>query len=177
MIPESNVGDTMRRRDVLWGAGALGVLGAAGCQTTAPEPTEANFDAAFFYAFPLYEMARTGQNRAAQPGLNRIGHRATLADHTSRQITAPNNDTVYSSAQLELSGGPLELSAPTDTKRYFSIAFMDMFTDNFAYIGTRVTKGQGGTFWIVGPQWSGSTPKDVDLIRASTNDVWMLGRI
>ena len=107
----------MRRRELLWGAGALGLIAIAGCQTAATaapvEANEAGVEAAFFYAFPLYEIARTGQNRAAQPGLNRLGHRAVLADHTMRAITAPNNDTVYSSGQLELSGGPIEVSATT----------------------------------------------------------------
>lgn len=171
----------MRRRDVLWGVGALGVLGAAGCATpglTGPvEANDAGVEAAFLYAFPLYEIARTGQNRVAQTGFNRIGHRATLADHTMRAITAPNNDTVYSSAQLELSGGPVEVVSPTDTQRYFNITFMDAFTDNFAGIGTRLTKGQGGRFWVVGPEWTGTAPAGVTLIRSSTNDVWMLGRI
>jgi hypothetical protein len=171
----------MRRRDVVTGLAGLTMFGgplvSAGCQTAAASSEVAGMDAAFFYGFPLYEMARTGQNRARQPGLNRLGQRATLADHTSREITAPNNDTVYSSAELELSGGPVELVSPTDTKRYFSIAFMDAFTDNFAYIGTRATKGQGGRFWVVGPQWIGTAPEGVTLIRSSTNDVWMLGRI
>lgn len=170
----------MRRRDVLWGASALGLLGMAGCATQpeAPLPlTDANLQKAFLFAYPLYEISRTGQNRAAQPGLNRMGHRAALADASMRQITAPNNDTIYSSAQLELSGGPVEVIAPTDTHRYFNITFMDAFTDNFAGLGTRLTKGQGGTFWIVGPQWSGAAPADVTVFRSSTNDVWMLGRI
>lgn len=167
----------MRRRDVMTGLAGLGVLGAVGCQATAQAGSEASFDAAFFYGFPLYEIARTGQNRAAAPGLNRLGHRATLADHTARGITAPNNDTVYSSAQLELSGGPMEVVSPTDIKRYFNITFMDAFTDNFAGIGTRLTKGQGGRFWVVGPEWTGAAPAGVQLIRSSTNDVWMLGRI
>jgi hypothetical protein len=167
----------MHRRDLMKGFAALGLLGAAGCQTAPKANGEPDMDAAFFYAFPLYEMARTAQNRATAPGLNRVGHRAMLADHTSRQITAPNNDTVYSSAQLELSGGPMEVVSPTDTQRYFSIAFMDAFTDNFAYIGTRATKGQGGRFWVAGPQWSGAAPAGVTVLRSSTNDVWMLGRI
>ena len=170
----------MRRRDVLWGIGAAGAFAATGCQTTPSAPVEANdagLEAAFFYAFPVYEMARTGQNRAALPGLNRLGARAVLADHTSRQITAPNNDTVYSSAQLELSGGPVEVTSPTDTERYFNITFMDAFTDNFAGIGTRLTNGQGGTFWVVGPQWTGTAPTGVTVFRSSTNDVWMLGRV
>ncbi|MDP3495966.1 MAG: DUF1254 domain-containing protein, partial [Hyphomonadaceae bacterium] len=169
----------MRRRDLLLAIGATGAFAAAGCQTGAApvEANEAGLEAAFFYAFPLYEIARTGQNRAALPGLNKLGNRSTLADHTSRQITAPNNDTVYSSAQLELSSGPVEVTSPTETARYFNITFMDAFTDNFAGIGTRLTNGQGGTFWVVGPQWTGSAPAGVTVLRSSTNDVWMLGRI
>jgi len=172
----------MRRRDLLQGVGAAGMLGLAGCAIDAPPATSGAsahpLQEAFLYAFPLYEMARTAQNRALQPGLNRVGHRATLADHTARQITAPNNDTIYSSAQLELSGGPVEVNAPTDSGRYFNITFMDAFTDNFAAIGTRPTKGKGGRFWIVGPN-SGpvSAPAGVTVLRSSTNDVWMLGRI
>jgi hypothetical protein len=173
-----DVEGSMLRRDLMKGMAGLGLLSTVGCQTAAPgPPSDAQFDAAFFYGFPLYEIARTGQNRAAAPGLNKVGGRAQLSDNTSRQITAPNNDTVYSSAQLELSGGPIEVISPTDTKRYFSIAFMDAFTDNFAYIGTRATKGVGGKFWVVGPTWAGSAPADVKLIRSSTNDVWMLGRV
>lgn len=171
----------MRRRELLWGAGALGLVAMARCQTTATaaavEANEAGVEAAFMYAFPLYEIARTGQNRAAQPGLNRLGHRAVLADHTMRAITAPNNDTVYSSGQLDLSGGPLEVSTPTDLRRYFNITFMDAFTDNFAGIGTRLTGGKGGTFWIAGPDWTGTAPAGVTVFRSSTNDVWMLARI
>ncbi len=168
----------MRRRDVLWGASALGLLGMSGCQTGAGTDGEgAGMEAAFLYAFPLYEIARTGQNRAMQTGLNKMGHRAALADHTMRAITAPNNDTIYSSAQLELSGGPMEVVSPTDTKRYFNITFMDAFTDNFAAIGSGPTKGQGGRFWIAGPEWRGAAPAGVTVLQSSTNDVWMLGRI
>ena len=68
----------MRRRELLLGAGALGLIAMVGCQTTSAPvaANEAGVEAAFMYAFPLYEIARTGQNRAAQPGLNKLGHRA-----------------------------------------------------------------------------------------------------
>ena len=90
----------MRRRDIIKGAGALGLVSIAGCQSSlmaqpaATGLTEAGLEQAFLYAYPLYEIARTGQNRAAQPGLNRMGHRATLTDASMRQITAPTNDTI-----------------------------------------------------------------------------------
>jgi hypothetical protein len=173
----------MQRRELLLGMAGLTGWAAAGCMTAPLDaaPAESHpLDAAFFYAYPLYELTRTAQTRtggAAGAPVHRVAHRAALADHTSRQVTAPNNDTIYSSAFLDLSGGAVELIAPTDIKRYFSIAFMNAFTDNFAYIGTRATGGQGGRFWIVGPTWTGAAPTGVNLIRSDTNDVWMLGRI
>lgn len=170
----------MRRRDLLRGLGGLSILGMAGCATSGSSGAPAGAtgqEEAFYYGFPIYEFARTAQQRTAAPNaINQVVHRAALADHTSRQVTAPNNDTIYSSAFLDLSGGPVEVVSPTDTKRYFNIAFMDAFTDNFAYIGTRATEGQGGTFWVAGPEWHGSAPAGVRVLRSSTNDVWMLGR-
>ncbi len=173
------------RRHLLKSTLALAALSGA-CASGAPShdpgaEIEDPFERAFYYAFPLYEFARIQQDRTGaiegQPGrLNTIVHRAQLIDHTFRAVTAPNNDTIFSSAFLELSAGPVEIDAPSSTERYFSIAFMQAFTDVFAYIGTRATRGAGGRAWIVGPQWRGEAPNGVRLIRAPTNDVWMLMR-
>lgn len=174
----------MRRRNILGALASVPAVGLTGCTAgTTRRPRGAADDellaAAFCYGFGLYEFGRTAQVRAGPQGgrFNQVGHVARLLDHTSRAITAPNNDTVYSSASLELSGGPVEVLVPSEPKRYFSVAFMDAFTDNFAYVGTRATRGQGGRFWVVGPQWTGAAPADVSVFRASTNDVWMLGRV
>ena len=58
----------MRRRECVWGVGALGFVVTIGCETAAiPVKTgpvaanEAGVEAAFMYAYPLYEIARTGQ--------------------------------------------------------------------------------------------------------------------
>lgn len=173
----------MHRRHLLQGAFAL-AASSGGCTTSSQTGNGASanpIERAFYYAFPLYEFARIQQERTGavdgQPGrFNTIVHRAQLLDHMSRQVTAPNNDTIYSSSFLELSGGPVEISAPSSNERYFSIAFMQAFTDVFAYIGTRATGGQGGRRWIVGPQWRGAAPDGVRLVRSPTNDVWMLMR-
>lgn len=174
----------MDRRSVLKGGAALAALAAAGCAVRpsgSPVQGPEDLEAAFCYAFPLYEFARTAQERTGavdgSPGrLNTIAHRAQLMDHTSRQVTAPNNDTIYSSAFLDLAGGPVEVISPSSKDRYFSVAFMDAFTDNFGYIGTRATGGRGGRFWVAGPQWTGKAPEGGSVIRSSTNDVWMLMR-
>jgi len=173
----------MHRRHLMKSALAASTLSLGGPAMAAlPDRTPKDpFLRAFFFAFPLYELARIEQERTealdGKPGrLNTISSRARLMDHTSRQVTAPNNDTIYSSIFLELSGGPVELSVPSSTDRYFSLAFMHAFTDVFAYVGTRASRGQGGRNWVVGPQWKGAAPEGVKLIRSPSNDVWALMR-
>ncbi|MDF7774795.1 DUF1254 domain-containing protein [Sphingomonas sp. AOB5] len=176
-------GITGTRRHFMTGLAALPLAGAfAGSDAMAfGKDDSAALRAAFYYAFPLYEFARTEQalgRSLGNPGvLNTVTRRAQLSDEKSRNVTAPNNDTIYASSFLELSGGPVEIEVPNIPSRYFSVAFMDAFTDNFAYIGTRATGGKGGRFWLAGPQWRGRVPAGVKLLRSSTNDVWMLARI
>lgn len=172
----------MHRRHLMKSALGAGALLPAGRALAAlAEQARDPFQRAFFYGFPLYEQARIEQERTGavgKPGkLNVISHRSQLMDHTSHQVTAPNNDTIYSSLFLELSGGPVELNVPSSTDRYFSLAFMSAFTDVFAYVGTRATKGRGGRYWIAGPTWRGTAPREVMLIRSPSNDVWALMRV
>ena len=131
---------------------------------------------AFLYGFPLYEFSRTTAARTVRRPRNVLGGSAKLLDHTARGTTAPNSDTIYSPAFLELSGGPIEVIVPDAPERYFSVPFMNAFTDNFVVLGTRNTDGMGGRYWVVGPEWTGEAPAGVELIRSDTNDVWMLAR-
>ncbi|MCA3255981.1 MAG: DUF1254 domain-containing protein [Alphaproteobacteria bacterium] len=171
------------RRHVL--AAAAGGAALAAAPSWAAAPGDAALAAAFDYAYPLFEFSRAMQRigERAKPGtplaerLNQIFHRRVLADHTARQVTAPNNDTIYSSCFMDLSGGPMILGVPDVPDRYFSVSLMNAFTDNFAMIGTRATGGKGGTFWIAGPDWQGTVPAGARLIRSETNDIWMLIRI
>ncbi|WP_066591190.1 DUF1254 domain-containing protein [Sphingomonas pruni] len=168
----------LARRDLLRATTALPLVAIGG--RLRAEDGDADLRAAFYFAYPLYEFARSEQTIAqcvGQSGLiNIVKQRVQLADASSRNVTAPNNDTIYSSAFLDLSAGPVEVQVPDVRDRYFSCAFMDALTDNFAYIGTRATNGRGGRFWIAGPQWAGRAPAGVTLFRSSSNDVWMLAR-
>ncbi len=138
---------------------------------------------AAIYLFPVYEMYRTRWNATAngknplRQKLNHFFHVPVLATARSRLVTTPNNDTLYSSAWLDLSGDPLFLGVPDMGERYYSFAFMDLFTNNFAYVCRRLHGGKPGPRMIVGPSWTGDAPKGVTLVRAPTNSVWLLGRI
>lgn len=99
MTPNSIIEGFVRRRDVLRGFGAVGVLGAAGCQTIANAgpvgANEAGVEAAFLYAYPLYEIARTGQNRAQMPGLNKVSARGAVRSHSAVDNRSEQRHSVF----------------------------------------------------------------------------------
>ena len=144
---------------------------------------DAAMQEAFVYSFPLYEMARTRYVATQFPlNVNRqpvgsLVHRRALSDHNSRQVTTPNNDTLYSSAWLDLANGPLELSVPRIAGRYWSIQFMDAYSSTAQLVGSR-TDGEGGMrLWLALEGDPTPAPAGVRVLRLPTRDMWMLVRI
>lgn len=137
---------------------------------------------AYIYSFPVYEMYRTrynavyDQNNPARTDLNHFGHKRHLSDYTDRSVTQPNNDTLYSSAWLDLSLEPIILSVPDTNGRYYVMPFMDFYTNVFDYVGMRTTGTGAGSYVIVGPDWGGETPAGLPVISSPTNSVWLIGR-
>jgi hypothetical protein len=144
---------------------------------------EQRVDEAFETMFPMYEMARARFNAVVNP-LNPSPtvpngmptHRRALIDHSARDVTTPNNDTLYSATWLDLHATPVRIAVPRiDGGRYWSIALLDMHTDNFAVLG-RQRDGEGPLeVTLIGPQWAGPLPSG-RVIRAPTNDVQFVGR-
>jgi hypothetical protein len=171
----------MRRRALL--AGVLAAPAIARAQDTTPAALRDLARRATIYLFPVYEMYRmrwqatVNEANPLRQRLNRFRHIAQLADHRARTVTTPNNDTFYSSAWLDLSLDPVFLTVPPVGHLYYSYAFMDLFTNNFAYVSHRLHGGNPPTHMIVGPGWTGDPPSEVTLVRAPTNSVWLLGRI
>lgn len=109
--------------------------------------------------------------------LNHFYNVRDLATAAYRDGGAPNNDTLYSIAWVDVSKEPLILSHPDMGSRYFTFELADIDSDNFAYVGTRTTGGKAGSFAIVGPQWKGTLPEGVKALPTSrTNAVLIFGR-
>ena len=57
------------------------------------------------------------------------------------------------------------------------LQWFDLYTHNFAYIGSRATGTEAGDYLFVGPGWSGETPKGIkQVIRSETQFIGTLTR-
>jgi hypothetical protein len=137
---------------------------------------------AYIYGYPLVEMYRLRYKAVFDPDnknrtpVNHFRHLRKLLDDTATTVVAPNSDTLYSSAWLDLSQEPIVLDVPDTKGRYYVMQFMDFYTNNFAYVGKRATGTESGSFAIIGPGWKGTLPEGLNRIQAPTNAVWLLGR-
>ena len=165
----------MDRRAFLMTSGALALAPATGVFAQAGSLRAAAREA-WIYSLPLIEIATTRARGIGGPrfaGMNRFAHNRQLSTDQSRAVTAPNNDTLYSTAWLDLSRGPVELTIPPTGDRYISAAVMNAYSDNDVILGTRTTGNGGGRYTLVGPGFPGLGP---DIVRISTPQAWLLVR-
>lgn len=173
----------LRRELFLSGVAAAGltlsafpVLAQSGPARPAPAKTSLREAAreAYIFTLPLIENAAARSRILTQVGPAGMRHVRALATPASRAVTTPNNDTIYSAGWVDLANGPVTLVVPPTGRRYASLALMDMYTNNFAILGTRTTGSDGGRFTLVGPLQATSDPA---AIRAPTRWVWVLARV
>ncbi|MGL6074844.1 MAG: DUF1254 domain-containing protein [Fimbriiglobus sp.] len=132
---------------------------------------------AYVFGLPLAETERLSRLMTlTYAPTNVFAHNTDLATSDDTDVVAPNNDTVYSTAWLDLSQGPMVLEVPDTDGRYYVMAMYDAYTNNFANPGSRTTGTEAGQFAIVGPNWVGELPAGMRRIDSPTNDVWLIGR-
>jgi uncharacterized protein (TIGR03000 family) len=139
--------------------------------------------AAYIYGYPLVtmEMTRRVMTNVAKPNgkLAPMGRFANLRAYptpTDKEVTAPNADTLYSLAWLDLVKEPYVLSLPDEEDRYYLMPMLDGWTDVFQVPGKRTTGTKAQTYAITGPGWKGKLPEDLEEYKSPTNMVWILGR-
>jgi hypothetical protein len=157
---------------------ALAMPLAASAQAITPAEARAIAKEAYIYGYPMVDSYRIlhayfvdTANPEYRGGWNELFNTARVYTPADKAVQTPNSDTPYSMIGLDLRAEPMVLTVPPIEKdRYFSIQLVDAYTFNFAYVGSRATGNDGGSFLIAGPGWNGETPKGITkVIRAETD--------
>ena len=139
---------------------------------------------AYVYLYPLVTMDVTRRQMTnlpagVKPGFgprNEFQHVRQFPPADFRAVVRPNFDTLYSSAWLDVSTEPVVVSVPDTAGRYYLLPILDMWTDVLAAPGRRTSGTGAGHYAIAAPGWDGPVPAGVELIRATTPVLWVIGR-
>ena len=104
---------------------------------------------AFVYAYPMLE-----QLKAMDQMFKYMGSKPNVLDMNSKYpmeninqpIVATNLTSMTGGGFIDISGGPVTLEIPEIKDRYVVYQFIDVFTHNFFYLGTRANNGDAGRF-------------------------------
>jgi hypothetical protein len=139
---------------------------------------------AYIYGYPLvtFDMVRRQQTNVVAPDAEHAPTGQMIEMRTYPAVdnhccAAPNADTLYTEAWLDVSKEPWIVSIPDVGDRYYILPMLDGWSEVFAAASLRTTGGKAQTYAITGPGWLGTLPQGVIQARSPTGMVWLLGRV
>jgi hypothetical protein len=140
---------------------------------------------AYIYGFPIasnyqtmYKQAIDSSSSDYRAPFNVLANSSGVATPDDKFVDTPNSDTPYSFLWMDLRAEPIIVTMPKIEKnRYYTGQLIDLYTFNFAYLGTRSFGNDGGVFMVTGPGWKGETPKGVEaVLNSETEFAYLLFR-
>jgi len=136
----------------------------------------------YVYGYPLVMMDVTKDVLTATPKtgeyaapMNQFGRIRTYVSPDFVNVVRISVNSLWSHGFVDLDAEPVVVSLPDMDGRYIVMQALNMWTDDFASVGTRTNGGKAGNYLIAGAKWNGTAPKDVnDVFRSSTRYAWVL---
>lgn len=139
---------------------------------------------AYIYGYPLvtFDTVRKQQTNVATPDAEHapMGQLIKMRSYPAVDnhcCAAPNADTLYAIAWLDVSREPSIFGIPDMGDRYYIMPMLDGFSEVFHVASTSTTGGKPQSYAVTGPGWSGTLPEGVTRVESPTAIVWILGRI
>jgi len=139
---------------------------------------------AYLYGYPLitFDIARMQQTNVAVPDaehapMGQMIRMRTYPAVDNHCCAAPNADTLYTEAWLDVSREPSVLSIPDMGNRYYIIPRLDGYSEVFSVASPPTTGYKAQTYAITGPGWTGTLPPGVTQVKSATGMVWVLERV
>src|SRR5271167_3381618 len=139
---------------------------------------------AYLYGYPLvtFDVVRQQQTNVAVPDAEHapMGQMIKMRSYPAVDnhcCAAPNADTLYTEAWLDVSNEPWVIGIPDMGNRYYIIPMLDGYSEVLSVASPPTTGYKAQTYAITGPGWTGTLPSGVTQVKSATGMVWVLGRV
>src|SRR5271166_12276 len=120
---------------------------------------------AYLYGYPLitFDVARLQQTNVPVPDAEHapMGQMIKMRSYPAVDnhcCAAPNADTLYSEAWVDVSKEPWVLGIPDMGNRYYIIPMLDGYSEVFSVASPATTRYKVQTYAITGPGWTAHVP-------------------
>jgi hypothetical protein len=157
---------------------------AADATKVGAEEAKAIAEEAYIYGYSLIttEVTRVQMtNVAAEEGGLRgpVGQFINVKRYPPgdyRGVSAPNADTLYSAAWIDVGAEPVVFSHPDMGDRYFLFPMYSLWMPVIESPGKRNGGGKAANYLLTGPGWKGEVPSGMKQIKSPTRFMLILGR-
>ena len=147
-----------------------------------PEEAQEIAKEAYIYGFPLVVNYKTmymyavDENSPEYKGpFNESFCDARLFTPEDKAVVTPNSDTPYCMFWVDLRDEPQVISLPEiEAERFYHFQLIDIYTHNFAYLGTLTTGNKAGKYLIANQGWEGEKPEGVDEVIYCETDLFFV---
>ena len=133
---------------------------------------------AYVYGFPMemnyktmYNYTLNEQSPDYKGPINQKSCEARLYTPEDKAVVAPNSDTPYCMFWMDLRDEPQVISVPEmEPERFYHFQLIDLYTHNFAYIGSLTNENKASSYLIAKQGWEGEKPERItDIIYCETD--------
>jgi hypothetical protein len=157
----------------------------ANAQTVTPEDARKIAEDAYIYGYSLIttEVTRVQGTNISKPEpdklsapMNQFANVPRYPPADYRGVSAPNADTLYSLAWLDLSE-PMVFSHPEMGNRFYLFELTDLWmSDSESSPSKRTADGKAANYLFTGPSWKGDVPAGMKHFPMATRYIVILGR-
>jgi len=147
-----------------------------------PEEAKEIAKEAYIYGFPMvvnyktmYMYALNKKSPEYKGAFNESFCDARLFTPEDKAVVTPNSDTPYCMFWVDLRDEPQVISLPEiEAERFYHFQLIDLYTHNFAYLGTLTTGNKAGKYLIANQGWEGEKPEGIDEVIYCETDLFFV---
>ncbi|MFC2119905.1 DUF1254 domain-containing protein, partial [Bacteroidota bacterium] len=107
--------------------------------------------------------------------INQISCEARLFTPKDKAVVTPNSDTPYCMFWMDMRDEPQVISVPEmEPERFYHFQLIDLYTHNFAYLGTLTTGNKAGNYMIAKQGWKGNKPEGINEVVYCETDLFFV---
>lgn len=147
-----------------------------------PEEAKSIAKEAYVYGFPMVMNYKTMYNYTLNEKspdykgpINQKSCNARLFTPEDKTVVTPNSDTPYCMFWMDLRDEPQVISVPEmEPERFYHFQLVDLYTHNFAYLGTITSGNKAGSYLIASQGWKGKKPKGITEVIYCETDLFFV---